>query len=81
VSLRDEAHRFAISYHRKLRETTSLQSALDNLHGVGEVLKKRLQDKFETVEALRNANVDEVCQVEGIGKPLAEKILAELNQQ
>jgi len=81
VSLRDEAHRFAINYHRKLREHSSLLGALDNIHGVGEVLKKRLFEHFETVEALRNANVDELCQVEGIGKPLAEKILSELNSE
>jgi excinuclease ABC subunit C len=80
VSLRDEAHRFAISYHRKLRENSSLQGALDGIHGVGEILKKRLLEKFETVEALRNANVDELCQVEGGGRPLAEKILLELGQ-
>lgn len=80
VSLRDEAHRFAINYHRKLRESSSLQGALDNIPGVGEVLKKRLLEKFETVEALRNANVDELCQVTGVGHSLAEKILAELNQ-
>lgn len=81
VCLRDEAHRFAISFHRKLRENSSLQGALDNIHGVGEVLKKRLLESFVTVEALRNANVDEICQVEGVGRPLAEKILAELNQE
>ncbi len=79
VSLRDEAHRFAINYHRKLRENTSLQGALDNIHGVGEVLKKRLLEKFETVDALRNANADEICEVEGVGRSLAEKILEELN--
>jgi len=79
VSLRDEAHRFAISYHRKLRENSSLESALDEISGIGDVIKKRLYERFETVDAIRAANLEELIEVEGVHKALAQKILEYLN--
>ncbi len=75
VSLRDEAHRFAISYHRKLRENSSLESELDLISGLGEKRKKALLTHFQSIEALKNSTVDEIAKLPGFTKALAEKIL------
>ena len=78
VSLRDEAHRFAISFHRKLRDDQSLKSQLDGIKGLGPVLRKRLLKQYESVDKIREANVDELTSVSGITKKLAESILSSL---
>lgn len=78
--IRDEAHRFAISYHRKLRSDSALSSALDRIQGVGEVLRKRLLEKFGSVQGIRSASVDELSEVKGVTRGLAEIILRELAQ-
>ncbi len=58
--IRDEAHRFAISYHRKLRAKCSIGSNLSNVPGIGKVLEKRLYEYFEDFEAMRKASLDEL---------------------
>lgn len=78
VGLRDEAHRFAITYHRKLREATSLESELDLVVGLGEKRKRDLLKAFPNVEAIRSASVEEVAQVKGFNRVLAERILLQL---
>jgi excinuclease ABC subunit C len=80
VGLRNEAHRFAITYHRKLRDNSMLESVLDHIPGVGEERKKALLTKFQDVEAIRNANIDEITQLEGFSRKLAETILAHLEE-
>jgi excinuclease ABC subunit C len=80
VGIRDEAHRFAITYHRKIREASSLESELDSVVGLGEEKRKELLKKFGHVDALREASVEELSQVPGIGKALAEKILLHLRE-
>lgn len=72
--IRDEAHRFAITYHRKLRSESSLSSALDNISGVGEILRKRLLQKFGSVQGIRKASVKELAAVTGVTTELAERI-------
>ncbi|MGE3974878.1 MAG: excinuclease ABC subunit UvrC [Bdellovibrionales bacterium] len=81
TGLRDEAHRFAITYHRKLREGSMLESVLDTIPGVGEVLRKRLFDKFGTVEVMRNASLAEMIEIEGVNEKLARVIQENLIQQ
>ena len=80
VGLRDEAHRFAISFHRKLREDRTLKSQLDDIKGLGDVLKKRLLENFESIDKLGQASIEDLVQVKGITKKLAEKILTALAQ-
>lgn len=80
VGLRDEAHRFAITYHRKLREATSLESELDMVVGLGEKRKKILLKKFEGVDALRAATVEQIAELPTFNRVLAERILLQLNE-
>jgi len=80
VGIRDEAHRFAITYHRKLRENTSLESELDLVIGLGEKRKKELLKAFAGVEELRSASVEDVMNVKGFDRTLAERILLQLNE-
>ncbi len=80
TGLRDEAHRFAITYHRKLREQTSLESELDYVVGLGEKRKKQLLLKFKTVEDIKQAEVDEIALIKGFNRVLAERILLQLNE-
>lgn len=76
--IRDEAHRFAISYHRKLRSDSALSSALDRIHGVGAGLRKKLLEKFGSVHGVRNASVEELIAIKGITAELAERIIRAL---
>ena len=76
--IRDEAHRFAITYHRKLRSGTALASALDSISGIGTVLRKRLLEKFGSVQGIREASVEELIVIKGVTRELAEKIKGRL---
>lgn len=76
--LRDEAHRFALAYHRKVRSRAATRSALDDLPGVGPARKRALLRVFGTSRALRRASVEEMAAVPGIGRALAERIRAHL---
>lgn len=80
VGIRDEAHRFAITYHRKLREASSLESELDFVVGLGERRKRELLRHFPSVEALRAASVEEIIAVKGFHRVLAERILLQLSE-
>jgi len=72
--LRDEAHRFAVSYHRTLRKKRTLQSELDAIPGIGPAKRAALIKYFGSVKALREATVDELEIVHGITTELAERI-------
>ncbi|TWJ18972.1 excinuclease ABC subunit UvrC [Geobacter argillaceus] len=74
--IRDEAHRFAITYHQKLRGKKALTSALDAIAGVGPARRKELLKTFGSLEALLRATVEEIAAVKGIGQGLAAEILA-----
>jgi len=80
VSLRDEAHRFAISFHRKLREASGLEGVLDTISGLGQVRRKKLMEEFETVDAIRAATVDQIAEIKGFNKTIAEHLLEELKK-
>jgi len=72
--VRDEAHRFAITYHRGVRAKRSIQSALDTIPGVGPKRKKALLRKFGSVKAIREAPIDEIASTLGFTRSLAEKV-------
>jgi len=76
--LRDEAHRFAITHHRKRRAKRSLVSVLDGIKGVGPSTKRGLIKHFGSVKAIKAATVEELCAVSGVGQKLAEAIHAAL---
>lgn len=80
TGIRDEAHRFAITYHRKLREATSLESELDFIVGLGEKRKRELLKRFESIEAVRAADVSEIAAIKGFNRILAERVLLQLNE-
>ena len=72
--LRDEAHRFAISYHRNLRSKSALYSLLDGIDGVGDKRKRALFDAFLTVEQIKAASVEDLAAVKGMTLPCAQSV-------
>ncbi len=72
--VRDEAHRFAITFHRQLRAKAATRSALDSVPGIGPRRKKALLTKFGSVKAIREASVDEIASTVGFTRTLAEKV-------
>ncbi len=81
VGIRDEAHRFAITYHRKLRENRSLESELDAVTGLGEKRKKFLLQRFSSLDELKYASAPEIAELPGFNIVLAERILLQLNEE
>lgn len=77
--IRDEAHRFAIEYHRELRARAMTASALDDVPGVGPKRKKALIKAFGSVKKLRAASAEEIAAVPGIGTEVAETIFEALH--
>jgi excinuclease ABC subunit C len=76
--IRDEAHRFAISYQRAKRAKRIRSSPLDDVAGLGETRKQALIKHFGSVKKLRQATIDEICEVPGIGRRTAESVAAAL---
>ncbi len=72
--VRDEAHRFAVSYHRSLRGRSQTRSALDSIPGVGPKRRRALLRRFGTVRAVREASVDEIAATVGFTRRLAEAV-------
>ena len=77
--IRDEAHRFGITFHRKLRGKAQIESALSSIKGVGEKTEQRLLLRFGSVARIATASVEDLAEV--VGKSLAERILTELNRK
>lgn len=74
--IRDEAHRFAVTYHRQLRTKRNLKSLLDEIEGIGTVRKKALLKAFPTMEAMAGATPGELAAVPGMNRPAAEAVHA-----
>jgi len=72
--IRDEAHRFAVTYHQNVRGKRAVRSVLDDVDGVGPARKRALLRRFGSVRAMREAPVEDVAAVVGVGPALAERI-------
>ncbi len=79
--IRDEAHRFAITYHREVRGRRALHSELDDVAGIGPGRKKALLKRFGSVRRIREASVDEVAETPGISRDLAQRIKSHLARE
>ena len=75
TNFQDSVHDNAISYHRMLREKELVHSELNDIDGIGEVKKKALLKKFGSVKRIKEATIEELTEVKGISKELAEKII------
>ena len=72
--IQDEAHRFAIEYHRSLRSKSQVKSVLDDIEGIGPTRRKALMKQFQSLENIRNASVEELAQTEGMNQKAAESV-------
>jgi excinuclease ABC subunit C len=77
--IRDEAHRFGITYHKNLRSRKITRSVLDEIPGVGEKRKKNLLAHFGSVEAIKRSSIEEISQVAKISFKLAQDVVRSLN--
>lgn len=78
--IRDQAHRFGVTYHRKLRSKKLTHSILDDVAGVGEKRKRNLLAHFGSIEAIKRSSPEEISQVAKISKKLADAIVTSLNR-
>ena len=72
--IRDEAHRFAITYHRKLRGKRNLVSVLDHIVGIGPKRRQALWSHFGSINKIKAATVEELAMAPGMNKPAAEAV-------
>ena len=79
--VRDEAHRFAITFHRSRRSKIMLESLLDEIDDLGPTRRAALLDRFGSVSAIRKASIEEIAKTPGIGERLAQAISSHLAQQ
>ena len=79
--LRDEAHRFAITYHRTLRGKRALSSVLDGIEGIGRKRRMALMERFKDIYEIEKASVSQLTEVAGIGKKQAEAIVAYFSKE
>ena len=79
--VRDEAHRFAVSYHHKLKQKNDFRSILDTIPDIGKERKKMLLKHFGSARQVQNASLEDLQKVPGIGKELAEKIYSHLRNE
>lgn len=74
TNLQNEVHNTAIQYHRKLREKEMTKSELDEIEGIGKVKRQALLKQFGSIEKIKNASIEELTNIKGINKKIAEKI-------
>ena len=79
--IRDEAHRFAITYHRSVRGRRALASVFDEVEGIGPVRKKALLKRFGSVRRIREASVEELAETPGVNLELAERLKSHLARE
>ena len=78
--IRDESHRFAVQAQRKKRRSNVTKSELDNVKGIGNILKQRLLKKFKSIAKIKLATLKDLMTIEGISEKMAKKIKTELNK-
>jgi excinuclease ABC subunit C len=81
MRIRDEAHRFGITFHRKLRGKEQLHSQLDRIEGIGPLRKKRLLQTLGSFKRVQEAGIDDLAAVPGIGPELARQLYAQLHPE
>ena len=74
--IRDEAHRFAVTFHRLRRKKAATESIFDGISGIGPARRKNLLTKFENVKSISDASVEKVAEEVGVGEKLAEEIIS-----
>lgn len=79
--IRDEAHRFAVSFHRKLRDKSLMESPLKKIPGIGEKRRLALLRHFGSIEGVRKAGIDDIAGIKGFNKKIAEKVIESLKNQ
>lgn len=79
--IRDEAHRFAITFHRSLRGKRALSSVLDGVKGLGKVKAQAVMERFKDLSGIINAEKEELMQVDGVGASLADEIIKKLTEE
>ena len=80
INIRDESHRFAITYFRKLHNKNSIKSVLQDVEGIGEKRRIELHRKFKSMDALREATVEEIAETKGMTRAAAENLYKWLHQ-
>lgn len=80
INVRDESHRFAITYFRKLHNKNSIKSMLQDVEGIGEKRRIELYRHFKSMDNLKSAGVEEIAAVKGMSRPTAEKLYAFLHE-
>jgi len=78
--IRDEAHRFAQSYHKKLRDNALEESALLNVNGIGDKRRKALLSRFGSLDAIKQAKIEDIAQVKGFSKKSAKRLIEEISK-
>lgn len=78
--IQEEVHRFAISYHKKLRSKNSFELALTRIEGIGDKKARLLLTKYKTISAIKKATVSDLCTVKGINEKVAQNILDYFNE-
>ena len=73
-NVRDESHRFAITFQKSLRQKNALRSELENIELIGKSKVNLLFDKFKSIEKIKSATIEELSSLKGIGRKLAENI-------
>jgi excinuclease ABC subunit C len=81
IRIRDEAHRFAVTYHRSIRSKRALSSVLDSVKGLGKIKKQALLQKFSDLSGIIKATKEELMTVDGIGEKQAELIIQVLTKE
>ena len=74
TALQDETHRFAINYHKQVRSNEQVRSILDDIEGIGPKRKKALLLHYKNIEAIKNATIEELTEVEGMNRKSAEEV-------
>jgi excinuclease ABC subunit C len=73
--IRDEAHRFAVTFHRQRRKKSATESIFDNIKGIGPTRRKKLLTRFENVKTIADASAETIVTEIGVGEKLAEEII------
>ena len=79
--IQDEAHRFAIEYHKLLRGKQQVKSVLDDIPGIGPTRRKALLQSMKTIEAIRNASVEELMKIPGMNQPAAQAVYLHFHEK